>query len=302
MLVPILLALAVQNPPAPTPRPPRAPIRAGLPAVSPDGRLVAFLAPPTDSAQQQDLFVLDLASRTARRLTDTPEFEGVATWTPDSRSVAYSIRDRGTRQARSWLLDLATGARRPMLDSASVGGPAFSPDGAWLLYETGVFPASAINVAPAAGGPARVVSNVPGMSFWARWSPDGRRIAFITLDRGSNPPATMRMRLHVVNADGSGLAVVGDSTLRPETPAWSRDGQWIAFQMRRDDNYDVYVIRPDGSGLRRLTTEPSTDETPDWLADGRIVFQSDRRGAMELWTMHADGSNPTILFPVETRR
>jgi len=48
------------------------------------------------------------------------------------------------------------------------------------------------------------------------------------------------------------------------TPAWSPDGDWIAFASNHEGNYDIYLIRPDGSGLRRLTQSPEAELSVGW--------------------------------------
>jgi Tol biopolymer transport system component len=71
------------------------------------------------------------------------------------------------------------------------------------------------------------------------WSPDGRKIAF--MGRPSTPPPG----IFVMNADGSERRRL---TQDGRNPAWSPDGQMIAFN--RDD--ELYVMNADGSGKRRL--------------------------------------------------
>jgi Tol biopolymer transport system component len=62
-------------------------------------------------------------------------------------------------------------------------------------------------------------------------------------------------------------------------PAWSPDGQEIAFASLREGTGHIYVMRWDGTGLRRLTSGPKSDDHPSWSPDGkRIVFA--REGAL----------------------
>jgi TolB protein len=80
-------------------------------------------------------------------------------------------------------------------------------------------------------------------------------------------------------------------------PAWSPDGQRIAFESNRNRNWDVYSMRADGSDVRRLTDDPHFDGSPRWSPDGqRIAFSSDRAGGLDIWVMSAaDGSQLTNL-------
>ena len=62
-------------------------------------------------------------------------------------------------------------------------------------------------------------------------------------------------------------------------PAWSPDGQKIAFSSGRDGTAHIYVMNADGTGTVRITGTKQGDEQPSWSADGkRLVFS--REGAL----------------------
>ena len=96
---------------------------------------------------------------------------------------------------------------------------------------------------------------------WIRpdWSPDGRRIAFVTELDGN-------FEIHVMSPDGSGRVRLTDNLAYDWSPAWSPDGQWIAFTSTRDhgQTYDLYVMAPDGSNPTRVTSDPAHDIIPRW--------------------------------------
>ena len=75
------------------------------------------------------------------------------------------------------------------------------------------------------------------------------------------------------------------------TPAWSPDGDRIAFSRMEGSQFDIYTIKPDGSDERRLTFGPGTKEHPRWSPDGRfLVYSSDQGGSNAIYIMRADGT------------
>ena len=81
-------------------------------------------------------------------------------------------------------------------------------------------------------------------------------------------------------------------------PAWSPDGQWVAFQRSYDKapgsaGSQLYLVRSDGSGLHALTASTGVavaDTHPTWSPDGdTIVFSSNRTGHFELYSIKATG-------------
>jgi TolB protein len=125
------------------------------------------------------------------------------------------------------------------------------------------------------------------------WSPDGKKIAFIT--RGDNMSASVR----VMDADGgsdSQLADVGMGRGGGGV-AWSPDGKKLAFASNKDGNAEVYLMNPDGSDQKNLTQNGARDGSPSFTPDGKkILFTSDRDGGeAEIYTMDVSGGNATRL-------
>ena len=96
------------------------------------------------------------------------------------------------------------------------------------------------------------------------WSPDGRKLAFVSGRDGN-------AEIYVMNADGSAQENLTRQPASDSHPSWSRDGRRIVFVSRRDGNSEIYVMNADGSGLRNLTRTPSSDLDPAWSPDGRAI-------------------------------
>ncbi|MEH7648632.1 TolB family protein, partial [Bacillus toyonensis] len=80
-------------------------------------------------------------------------------------------------------------------------------------------------------------------------------------------------------------------------PAWSPDGQKIAFSSFVNSDFQIYVMNADGSNPILLTNNaPGQNKEPTWSPDGqKIAFTSTRDGNQEIYVMNADGSNQTPI-------
>ena len=142
----------------------------------------------------------------------------------------------------------------------------------------GVAIASADNGRRNAAQPRAVsVTVTEGTSMAVSASPDGRSLA-IDLQGG----------IWTLPMSGGTATRVTDEYNDARQPAWSPDGQRIAFQGYRDGGYDIWAVAPDGSGLHQLTWGPYDDREPAWSHDGkRLAFSSDRgdAGNYNIWTL-----------------
>ena len=78
--------------------------------------------------------------------------------------------------------------------------------------------------------------------------------------------------------------------------ASSADGTKIAFESKRDGNWEIYVMDADGKNLVNLTQNGAKDLGAAWSPEGtKIAFWSTRDGNDEIYVMDADGNNPVRL-------
>ena len=86
-----------------------------------------------------------------------------------------------------------------------------------------------------------------------------------------------------MNVDGSGAHRLTTSLAEEADPAWSPDGDWIAYTQRTPGTpvRELWLIRPDGSGARRVTSFGQTIYGPTWSPDSkRIAFAGDLDGTI----------------------
>jgi Tol biopolymer transport system component len=212
--------------------------------------------------------------------------------------IAFIIR--GARQGHGLYVVSSDGSgQRRVTGNVSVRTPAWSPDGRTIAF----FSDATIYLMDADGSEhRRLTRRVPGKTISLAWSPDGRKLAW--LNEGNC--GMFCFHLYVVNSDGSGLrnltgklaAGAGPGRGTASDPAWSPDGQTIAFVRPNAALGDpIYVVKADGGGLRNLTPKPvGAYAAPAWSPDGRkLAFVSDRDGNSEVYVMNADGSGQRSL-------
>ena len=273
----------------------------GLPGVrspvwSPGGGRIAFLS---RGERSKEVYVVNADGSGQRRLTGDARFPAAPAWSPNGRQIAF---EGGSGATSSVYVVNADGSGQRRL-ARNGRAPAWSPDGRTIAF----FSDSKIYLMNADGSEHRQLTKCTecGRRSLA-WSPDGRKLAFF--DQGG--PCPWCFKLNVMNSDGSGLrnltpklwaAGAGSGGGPTFDPAWSPDGQMIAFVglvgLTLGHGETIYVVRADGSGLRNLTPKPvGTYAAPAWSPDGRkLAFVSDREGNSEVYVMNADGSGQRSL-------
>jgi TolB protein len=282
-VVPLLATFAARS--ASAQAPPKMVQHGVAPAVSPDGSRIAFLS---DRDGPTDLWVIGVDGKGETRLTRTPEAEGAASWSSDGREIRFTVF--ADDASRIYAIPSGGGPAK-MIGSVPGRALTLSPDGERILYWTGTWTAMKMFVSGLDGSGARQITDGSGAAWGARWSPDGKRIAFGNRDSGGI------LQTHVMNADGSGRRQVtrfDRSDGSAQMPSWSPDGTRLAVQSgAKDVPARIWVVNAMTGAAEKLGANagPYADEVPVWFPDGkRIAFQSNRTGAMEIWVMSLDGS------------
>jgi imidazolonepropionase-like amidohydrolase/Tol biopolymer transport system component len=148
-----------------------------------------------------------------------------------------------------------------------------SPDGQRLVFDL----LGDLYTLPIAGGEARPLTHSIAWEMQARWSPDGRRIAYIS-DAGGGD------NVWVMNADGTDAKPVTTENFRLlYTPTWSPDGQYIAARKhftgtRSLGSGEIWLYHASGNGKGvQLNEKPNWQKDlgePAFSPDGRYVYYS----------------------------
>lgn len=110
----------------------------------------------------------------------------------------------------------------------------------------------------------------------AALSPDGKFVAF-TLDV-TNAENVRTTQLHIVDLNIGVYSAIGQNQYGAYDPAWSPNGQWIAYALRVGDQTQLWVIRPDGTGAQRIVAD-GRNRGPAWSPDGNQLVFARQQGA-----------------------
>jgi hypothetical protein len=235
------------------------------PALSPDGRRLAFLS--ERGRLSIELYLADATTgRVIRRLVRTaadPHFDSLqflasaGTWAPDGSRLAVATVQNGT--ATLAIFDGSSGDRLTEVPFPAFGEifqPAWSPDGRTIAFTGQVGGFTDLYLHTLASGDTRRLTNDAFADLQPAWSPDGRELVFVT-ERFSTNLQTLAIGaydLAVMSvADGRvrhlDLGLAGNTT----SPQWSADGQSVYFVADTDGRPNVYRADVPSGRAERVT-------------------------------------------------
>ena len=239
------------------------------PAWAPDGKHLVFARDlPHYGADHVELYVVRYDGNFARRLSRNAYFDLEPAWSPDGRRIAY-VRVTsfdGALNAGLAQVGLNGLTVKPLTAGPRDLTPSFAPDGSQLVFARLPRPGAPLEDAQLylvekGGANVRPLGSTPVAGWQPAWSPDGKRIAFVSF-RDHNGQSCgsgdclPNGELYVVGTDGSGLTRLTRSTADDQHPTWSPDGTRIAYASGYDDLHAGHppwlYIRPAGGGPAKL--------------------------------------------------
>jgi TolB protein len=142
-------------------------------------------------------------------------------------------------------------------------------------------------VADADGENARVLVESAEPLMSPAWSPDGRKLAYVSFEKRQSEIYVQTLRSGARQRISSRAGVNG-------APAWSPDGRRLALTLSKGDgNLDIYTLDLASQVLTRLTDRRSIDTEPSWSVDGKMIyFTSDRAGGPQIYRVSVTGGKP----------
>jgi dipeptidyl aminopeptidase/acylaminoacyl peptidase len=321
----------------------------GDPQLSPDGKWVAYTVSTIDLEKDKrdtDIWMVGWEGGEEIRLTSSPEGESRPRWSPDNRYLAFLAsrgdEDQKKKGSQVWLLDRRGGEALRLTDiKGGVSDYAWSPDGKKLVlvvsdpnpddepeqkegWKKKTKPPILIDryhfkadregylgglrehlwVFDLEARKGEAITSGPFNERSPAWSPDGQRIAFVS-NRAPDPDRSGDTNIYVVEA-GPGAEVKPVTTFAgPDEgrPAWSPDGEWIAYLQGDEPRFHAYnlnklAVSPAVGGPARVLTAGLDRAVGSqvWSADGQsllVIVEDDR--ASYVGRVSASGGNVETL-------
>ena len=147
----------------------------------------------------------------------------------------------------------------------------------------------ALMVADADGWNPRTVVNSTEPLMSPSWSPDGRRLAYVSFEGGNSGVWIQDI------ASGSREKVASFRGING-APSFSPDGNRLALTLSKGGNPDIYVMDLGSKHLTQVTNHFGIDTEPSWSPDGAsLYFTSDRGGRPQIYQVPASGGSATRI-------
>jgi Tol biopolymer transport system component/DNA-binding winged helix-turn-helix (wHTH) protein len=280
------------------------------PAISPDGKRLAFTAASTRVSAW--LYPLDADRGRVTGPGAPVTSPGVDAWltalTRDGSKLAFSGVRAGEK--RLWVKSLPDGQELPLLaDSYEEFDEQWSPDGTRLAYIR--YPQNSVEgqimvwsaqtrqeEAVTSLTVSRSATNMHLSLDLYDWSPDGHSLLLSKANLDTQDVTVWQVPISAApHAELQERKIIADPGFQIWQPHFSPDGQWIAFEVvsRRDPGAEVerpsslYVMRAAGGPWIPIVDDRNWADKPRWSPDGRILYFLWSRGSFfNVWGIHFD--------------
>ncbi len=275
--------------------------------ISPDGKWVAYTVSSVDVAADKsdtDVWMASWDGTEQLRLTSSPENENAPRWSPDGRYLAFlSGRPGKAKGTQIWLLNRMGGEAQQFTDFKNkLSSYEWSPDSKRLLLAmTERDPSDTDDDKPAPGANAKAPKPIVVDRYKFKQDIQG----YLTQKPGRFYLYDMAVKKpEPLTAEGFEVA----------SPAWSPDGQWVAFlgkegkDAERYNTWNVYVIEARAGAEPRAITHydgvhaSASRAQPEWSPDGKRLVYLESTGAKNsaynmnrLAVIAVDGGAPKLL-------
>ena len=244
----------------------------------------------SDRTGHKEIWAMDYDGSNQHQITRFNSISLSPRISPDGSRVAFSAITKTGWEIMMFSLDLNRLVSFPHLGGTNAS-PAWSGDGMKVAFSSSRSGTSQIWVADVSGGNLKRLTVSNGLDVSPVWNrKTNGQIAFVS-DRATGLP-----QIFTMEADGTNQQRVTDQGYAV-SPNWSPNGQFLTLAWVRKYGpgdpgaSDIYLMDIASKQWVQLTHDGGHNDFPSWSPDNRhIVFQSNRSGSPEIWSMLADGT------------
>jgi Tol biopolymer transport system component/DNA-binding winged helix-turn-helix (wHTH) protein len=261
----------------------------GVPAFSHNGESLAYWC-----FREMDggavINVLPSDGGVPRTVSSFPSLQALPnglTWSADDKRLIYSLYSfKDATDSELAEVSVADGSTKKLTFAGSAMSPAISLQGNKLAYSSlftrvGIWRRDLLH--PELPGVELAPSS--RAQFDAQYSPDGKRIVFVSARSG-------HQTIWISSDDGSNPVQLSDPHDVSGSPQWSPDGTKVAFDSFPRDRWEIYVADVAEQKPRKVVTNLSEVIRPYWSRDGKwIYFRSTDAGKKGVYRCPASGGD-----------
>ena len=275
-------------------------------ALSPDGKTIAL-------TRNEQIVLMPAEGGWPVLLTSTQGGKSGLAWSPDGKQLAYAS------QGSIWVVSTVGGAPHRLTNAPAGGGdprqatdraPRWSPQGRWILFQSGRRSTNSLLVVSADGSTTSFLTSAKDEAEEGRWSPSGDEIVYVTREK-----EYFSGRLNLLKFDAHAGQPVGEPTVLYTAPVdrgggwairnavWSPDGKTLATVLQNSGWNHIYLLSPKGGEPKQITDGAFEDEDPAFSPDGKSISFISNRGLLEannLWIIPASGGEAHQVAKFDT--
>jgi eukaryotic-like serine/threonine-protein kinase len=255
------------------------------PALSPDGRMLAFIRGENSFLGPGDIYVRLLPSGDAVQLTHDSGFKLAPVFSPDGSRITYSTAD-------PWdVLQVPVLGGQPSTLLKNASSLSWIDGGKQLLFSELREGLHMVLVTANEGrGQSRDVYVPPGnrsMVHHSYLSPDGRWVLIVSMDtRGEFMPCQV-----VPFEGGGGAVVVGPPQSTCTSGAWSPDGKWVYVSSNQGGRFHIWRQKFPNGPVEQVTSGTTEEEGIAMSSDGESLLTSVGIRDNTIWIHDASGDH-----------
>jgi Tol biopolymer transport system component len=227
------------------------PGRYGSQQWAPDGSRLAYIH--AEVGGQPAIYIGGIEGKSPLLLTKIRADE-VSSWSPNGKSVAFSVREGETQGVYTRNPD---GVNEFRLTETSDSGPIWSPDSKRFAFISVRDGNPEIYIMNVDGTEQRRLTETDAPEYDLSWSPNGEFLMFV---RGLDSLA----EIYITDPDAAGHIRLTHNEVRDDQPVWSPNGKQIAFVSYLDGDAEIFLMGSNGGEQTRLTNNEGDDTSPSW--------------------------------------